>query len=67
MAALGLCTAAYGLSLVAVSGYYSSLHDWSSQCGVFPCGKAQALACEGSVVGAQRLSCSAVCGIFSDK
>ena len=56
------------LSLVAASGrLLSGCGAQASQSGSFYCCRAQALGSWASVVVAQGLSCSAVCGIFLDK
>ena len=56
------------LSLVAASGMFlSGCGTQASQSGSFYCCRAQALGSWASVVVAQGLSCSAVCGIFLDK
>ena len=59
---LWVFVAARGLSLVAVSGGYSSL-----QCAGFSCCRAWALGTQASVVVALRLRCSTACGIFPDQ
>ena len=64
LAALGLCSAAYGLSLVAASRGYSSLQRLVFSLWRLPLWQSKARGCEGSVVVAQGLRCSAVCGIF---
>ena len=54
------------LSLVAMSGGYSSCGMWDSHCGGFFCWEAQVLECLGSVVTAHGFCCPAACEIFPD-
>ena len=67
LAALGLCCYAQAFSSCGEPGLHSNCSTPASHCGGFSYCKAWALGSPASIVGAHRLSRSAVCGIFLDQ